>query len=143
MFFEGRFSHAVLKLPAEGDFRVQQEHGGTSAAATPPPPLLDLGARVLEAAQAAVREGSGGPSPPIPPNEGKASDPPETLLYARVDLVETASGPMLIELELIEPALFLESNPLAGPDLAMAIRRRLDHLDARASGQMVTLQKAW
>jgi glutathione synthase/RimK-type ligase-like ATP-grasp enzyme len=125
MFFEGRFSHAVLKLPAGGDFRVQQEHGGTSVAATPPGALLDLGARVLEAAEAAVRAGSGGPQ-----------EPSERFLYARVDLVEAAAGPMLIELELIEPALFLEAHPPAGPELARAIGRR-------AQGQMVTLQKAW
>jgi hypothetical protein len=106
MFFEGRFSHAVLKRPADGDFRVQQEHGGTSACAPPPSHLIELGAGVLEAAEATVR-------------------PPETFLYARVDLVEAASGPMLIELELIEPALFLAAHPPAGLALAGAIRRRL------------------
>jgi hypothetical protein len=143
IFFEGRFSHAVLKRPADGDFRVQQEHGGTSAGATPPSPLLDLGARVLEAAEAAVRDGSGAPRPPIPRDESRASPPPEPFLYARVDLVETAAGPMLIELELTEPALFLEAHPPAGLDLATAIRRRLDDLGGRrGSGQMVTLQKA-
>jgi hypothetical protein len=115
MFFEGRFSHAVLKRPADGDFRVQQEHGGTSVGAPPPAALVDLGAGVLEAAEAAVRDGSSGPR-----------GPGETLLYARVDLVEAAAGPLLIELELIEPALFLEAHPPAAPALAMALRRRLD-----------------
>jgi hypothetical protein len=120
MFFEGRFSHAVLKLPADGDFRVQQEHGGTSVAATPPAVLLELGGRVLEAAEAAVYEGPGASRP----HRSSAPRPGETFLYARVDLVEAASGPMLIELELIEPALFLAAHPPAGLALAEAIRRR-------------------
>ena len=32
VFFAGRFSHAVLKRPAAGDFRVQAEHGGSTEA---------------------------------------------------------------------------------------------------------------
>jgi len=29
-YIDGAFSHAVLKRPAPGDFRVQQEHGGSA-----------------------------------------------------------------------------------------------------------------
>jgi hypothetical protein len=42
----------------------------------------------------------------------------EPLTYARVDLVHGAGGPMVIELELIEPELFLGLEPAAAPRLA-------------------------
>ena len=37
MFFDGKFSHAVLKTSKPGDFRVQSDFGGKSRAAAPPP----------------------------------------------------------------------------------------------------------
>jgi hypothetical protein len=48
------------------------------------------------------------------------------LLYARVDLIPGPDGePLLGELELAEPSLFLRSDPAAGPRLADAVVRRL------------------
>jgi hypothetical protein len=48
-------------------------------------------------------------------------------LYARVDLVEGPTGePCLIELELIEPNLFLREHPPAAEALADAVLRTLD-----------------
>jgi glutathione synthase/RimK-type ligase-like ATP-grasp enzyme len=47
----------------------------------------------------------------------------EPLLYARVDLVRGADGPQLMELELIEPRLFLYAHPPAAERLADAIVR--------------------
>lgn len=46
------------------------------------------------------------------------------LCYARVDLVALATGPAVIEVEVIEPFLFLESSPDAAGRLAAAIVRR-------------------
>jgi cob(I)alamin adenosyltransferase len=46
------------------------------------------------------------------------------LCFARVDLVATASGPAVIEVELIEPFLFLEHHDAAAARLARAIARR-------------------
>jgi glutathione synthase/RimK-type ligase-like ATP-grasp enzyme len=43
------------------------------------------------------------------------------LLYARVDLLPTAHGPMIIELELAEPSLYLLLHPDAATDLANAL----------------------
>jgi len=98
MFIAGRFSHAVLKRPAAGDFRVQSEFGGSVATHR----VAD-GARAFgEAVVAAV---------------------PHPWLYARVDIVETAQGPVLMELELIEPALFLDAAPGAAARLAEEIVR--------------------
>ncbi len=82
MYLGGAFSHAVRKVPAGGDFRVQVEHGGVTTAYVP----TSAERRVAEAALAEIGH---------------------DLLYARVDLVTTPDGPLLMELELIEPDLFL------------------------------------
>src|SRR6058998_1817601 len=50
LFYGGRFSHAALKRPAAGDYRVQWEHGGSAVSATPPPNLITGAERVLAAA---------------------------------------------------------------------------------------------
>ena len=48
------------------------------------------------------------------------------LLYARIDLIPGPDGePLLIELELTEPSLFLGTHPTAAPRLATAIATRL------------------
>jgi glutathione synthase/RimK-type ligase-like ATP-grasp enzyme len=83
VFFDGEFSHAVRKTPADGDIRVQPEHGGTVEAAEPTADELSAAERVLAAAD---RE----------------------LLYARVDFV---GDTLLIELEAIEPRFFFSSAP--------------------------------
>lgn len=82
VFLDGRFSHAVLKRPTEGDFRVQMDFGGSLETATPADSTIGFAEAVLAAAA-------------------------RPWLYARVDLVETGAGPVLMELELIEPDLFL------------------------------------
>ena len=81
-YFNGRLSHAILKTPQSGDFRVQSQFGGRDRPVDAPPEAR----AVAEAAMAAV---------------------PGTLTYARVDLVRTATGFAIMELELIEPYLFL------------------------------------
>jgi glutathione synthase/RimK-type ligase-like ATP-grasp enzyme len=82
IFFNGTFSHAVLKKPKAGDFRVQRQYGGLYQRVDPTPELLQL------AHQIATLE-----------NE---------LLYARVDGVMIQGKFHLMELELIEPDLYFE-----------------------------------
>jgi hypothetical protein len=82
VFLAGSFSHAMLKRAAAGDFRVQKDFGGTLSAVRPADGTIEFGYRVLAAAA-------------------------RPWLYARVDLVETGAEPVLMELELIEPDLFL------------------------------------
>lgn len=94
VFLAGGFSHAVRKRARQGDFRVQGDFGGSLEAVDPGDAPVEFGERVLAAA--------GRP-----------------WLYARVDLVETGSGPVLMELELIEPDLFLT------PDAAARLAREL------------------
>ncbi len=100
VFIDGAFSHAVRKRPAAGDFRVHDDYGGSVAAVEP----ASAERAVAEAAIAA------------------AGTP---LLYARVDLVPGPAGPVVMELELVEPDLFLGYAPGAAERLARAIVARL------------------
>jgi glutathione synthase/RimK-type ligase-like ATP-grasp enzyme len=86
VYVDGRFGHAVQKRPAAGDFRVQSEFGGGIEPCEVGDEERAFGEAVLAAA-------------------------PHPWLYARVDLVQTADGPVLMELELIEPSLFFELGP--------------------------------
>lgn len=88
VFCAGELSHAVRKRPPAGEFRVQPEFGAVATAEQP-------GAAQAEVARRALACVAG-----------------EELLYARVDLVADADGaPLLIELELVEPTLYLEAAP--------------------------------
>ncbi len=100
VFFDGEYSHAVLKKPADGDFRVQRHLGGTPVAATP-----DAG--LVTQASAIVAE-VGGP-----------------LLYARVDGIARGRDFVLMELELNEPFLFLSLSDGAAARFGAAILRVL------------------
>jgi glutathione synthase/RimK-type ligase-like ATP-grasp enzyme len=85
MLFDGEYSHAVVKRPKIGDFRVQEHHGGVTSRCNAPP------AGAISLAQAALAAA------------------PEQATYARVDIVPDDQGTLLImELELIEPSLFLD-----------------------------------
>lgn len=104
VYFEGELSHAVRKLPRGGDFRVQARWGGSAVAVEP---------------SAAQREVAGVALAAL------GDEPP---LYARVDLVEgegEGGQPLLIELELVEPNLYLASAPGAAGTLAAALAQRL------------------
>jgi hypothetical protein len=101
IFFEGQFSHAVLKTPAAGDFRVQEEHGGIIQAIQPPPEMIACAERSLQSC-------------------------PQPLLYARVDLVLLPDGqPAIMEIELIEPSLYLSFDPQSATRFATSIVRHL------------------
>ena len=97
VYVDGGFSHAVRKQPAGGDFRVQRDFGGTVEAVAPSSAVRAFGERVLAAVS-------------------------RPWVYARVDLVEAEHGPVLMELELIEPDLFLTAG--AAARLATALLAR-------------------
>ena len=100
IFIETEMTHAVLKRPAAGEFRVQPRLGGTVE--TPPPP--DRIRTVARAALAAL---------PVPP------------LYARIDGVETAAGFQIMEVEVNEPGLFFPHAPAAAARFADALLRHV------------------
>lgn len=104
-YFGGEFSHAILKSPKTSDFRVQEEHGGIITAVTPSSDMLDTGRFVFDM---------------ITP----------TPLYARVDLVRDDSDNFaLMELELIEPALYLRMDLDAPKRFAAAFDRMMSHAE--------------
>lgn len=100
-YFDGEYSHAILKTPKPEDFRVQEEHGGRIQAIQAPINSATTGEEILKCVS---------PSP----------------LYARVDLVRTEDGGFaLVELELIEPSLYLRMAEYAPALFAKAIKRWL------------------
>jgi len=84
IFFKGNYSHTVLKTAKPGDFRVQHFFGGTIHTPEPPTALLQTAEQVV--------------------NKFAAN-----CLYARVDGVALQNELVLMELELIEPFLFLST----------------------------------
>jgi glutathione synthase/RimK-type ligase-like ATP-grasp enzyme len=87
MLFGGEYSHAIVKRPKAGDYRVQPHLGGSEQPCTPPPGSIELAKAALAAA-------------------------PAEAAYARVDMIRDESGALaIIELELIEPALWLQHAP--------------------------------
>lgn len=99
-YFGGEYSHAVNKRPKQGDFRVQEEHGGQVQA-------VEVDERLMQAGQFVVDQLG------------------ERLLYARVDFVEWEGTPTLIEVELIEPSLYFSFDPAAAARFALALDRLL------------------
>jgi glutathione synthase/RimK-type ligase-like ATP-grasp enzyme len=100
MLFDGEFSHAVVKRPKVGDFRVQEHLGGvTLPCPTPPPGAVELAQAALAAA-------------------------PARATYARVDIIPDDQGTLrIMELEMIEPSLFLNHAPDRGRAFSAAILR--------------------
>jgi len=98
-FFDSRFSHAIRKLPKPGDFRVQEEYGSELSVIEPDPLLLATAERVLEMVD---------PAP----------------VYARIDFVGDDDGRYrIMELELIEPSMYLRMNEHAPRRFAKAFDR--------------------
>jgi glutathione synthase/RimK-type ligase-like ATP-grasp enzyme len=96
----GAFSHAVTRRAKSGDFRVQRDFGGLVEALTPSPDLLRFGETVM-------------------------AHVPASCAYARVDVVDSTRGPLLMELELIEPELYFGIAPGAAEMMAQVIVNRL------------------
>ena len=95
-FLGGVFSHAVLKRPAAGDFRTQQQFGARAEPLAPPAEVLAAATRALAA--------SG-----------------QETLYARVDGVVSQDRFLLMELELIEPCLYFGNDRAAAERFATVL----------------------
>lgn len=97
IFIETQLTHCVLKKPDDQDFRVEPSKAQKISC---PPQALSAAQRALRAVE---------------------SD----YLYARVDLVHSEGRFLVMELELIEPELFLRLEPRAAELLASSISKRL------------------
>ena len=101
IYFNGAYSHSILKKPQQGDYRVQDAYGGTNTVFEPEIEVQKIGDQVM-------------------------SHLPDFSLYARVDLVKYQNQWLLMELEAIEPELFLPLDPQAPVRLAKAIQFHLN-----------------
>ena len=100
VYFDGVFSHAIRKRPPPGEFRSNSRYGPTRNAEIPPAAVQGEGAACLRAL-------------------------PERPLYARVDGVVRDGQLIVIEVEVLEPALFMEFDPSSAERFADATLRRL------------------
>ena len=104
-YFGENYSHTILKTPKEKDFRVQEEHGGIISAVEPSAKLKAAAEKVLNCIR------------PLP-------------LYSRVDFVRDENDEFcLMELELIEPALYLRMDEESPMRFANAIANILNYYD--------------
>ena len=102
MFIGGEFTHAIRKIAKEGDFRVQDDHGGRVVDHNATKEEIEFGFASLEAC-------------------------PFETAYARIDVVRDNDGKLsLCELELIEPELWFRNNPDSSTILAKACKKILD-----------------
>jgi glutathione synthase/RimK-type ligase-like ATP-grasp enzyme len=83
IFFNKKFSHSIIKKPAEGDFRIQRQFGGQYQEYFPTEELLKTAQNIVNHIT-------------------------EPLLYARVDGLMINNKFHLMELEMIEPDLYFE-----------------------------------
>ena len=93
----GRVTHGLRKRAKLGDFRVQDDHGGTVHHLEPSVEQVEFAERALAACD-------------------------EVPAYGRVDLVRLDDGSLAVmELELVEPELWLRLHPPAADAMAAAI----------------------
>ena len=101
MVIDGRYTHAVRKVAKPGDFRVQAEFGGTVQDLVPTSEHIEVAERAMAACS---------PAP----------------AYGRVDMVRDHEGRLAVmELEVIEPELWLRYHPPAAEAMARGIVRSL------------------
>ena len=96
-FFAGELSHSILKVPTGSEFRCQEEHGGDIRLVQAGPGLRTAARQVMETLD------------PMP-------------LYARAEFVRDETGKFVVmELELIEPSMYLRMDPSSPMRFARAI----------------------
>jgi hypothetical protein len=105
-YFNGRYSHTILKTPKANDFRVQEEHGGCLKTVEPETTLLEHAKLAMQA----------------------INNIHETPLYARVDFVRYEKGFALMEAELIEPSLYFNMDNQSPKRFAQAFNERMKNL---------------
>lgn len=101
MVINGQFTHAVRKIAKRGDFRVQDDHGGTVHRYEPTPEQVAFAELTIARC-------------------------PQKPRYGRVDMIRNNQGHLAImEVELIEPELWLRFHPPAAEVFADAIETAL------------------
>jgi len=112
-YFNGEYSHAILKIPAQGEFRSQEEHGSEIRSVTPEPALRSRAEQALATLH---------PAP----------------LYARIDMVRDAENDFrVMELELIEPSMYLRTEAGAPMRFARAIDQAYSRAPTPGQGRVI------
>ena len=97
IMIDGEYTHSVLKVAKEGDFRVQDDFGGSVHEYKPSSEEIDFAKKTIAAC-------------------------PEKPIYARVDIFLDNNNKLALgELELIEPELWFRNNHNAADKLADSI----------------------
>jgi glutathione synthase/RimK-type ligase-like ATP-grasp enzyme len=109
VFFGRTFSHAVRKLPRDGDFRVQTEHGGSVNMEHPPAAVLDAAAHAL-------------------------ANLPTAPAYCRIDGVSEGGRLLLMEAECIDPVLFFTEHPAAADAFTDEVMTRIERAPTSRDG---------
>jgi hypothetical protein len=115
LYFNGRFSHAISKGPllAVGGGLLGGSYVETIAPIVPGTAERTVGDALITAART-VLTGRG------------LSDADALPLYARIDVVDDpVRGPLVLEAELFEPSLFLDSDADAVGNFVHAVRERI------------------
>ena len=102
-YFNGEYSHTILKTPKQDDFRVQEEHGGRLKSVEPMASLVDEANQCMLAI------------------ENQHTMP----LYARLDFVLFEGRYCLMEAELIEPSLYFNMDEASAKRFADAMVERI------------------
>lgn len=100
IFFNGEYSHAVLKMAQRGEFRTQPEFGGSIQSVKPPADLIDIAYEI---------------------NDSLGFD----TLYSRVDGIMSNDEFKLIELEMFEPRLYFAQNEKSVKRFVEAVIERI------------------
>ena len=109
IFIAGEFTHAIRKVPRQGDFKSQEEYGGALTLYNPTPHEIAIAQSIMNTLA-------------------------ESALYGRVDFIKDDNDvPCLSELELVEPSLYLRFSDHALNALADAIANKLQTLKMPAS----------
>lgn len=102
MFFGGKFSHSVLKSPAQNEFRVQKEHGGRESRYFPSEEEIAIVSEYLKKC-------------------------PFDFPYVRVDVLKESGKLLVMEIEAIEPELFFRFSDDGETKYCKAIAREFGY----------------
>jgi glutathione synthase/RimK-type ligase-like ATP-grasp enzyme len=96
VYFDGKFSHSLLKRAKKGEFRVQDDHGGSVHNYNPTADEFEQINKILSFVK-------------------------HDWVYARIDVVKENDRLLVMELELIEPELFFRFSNHGGKALGEAL----------------------
>lgn len=101
VYFGGQYSHALLKIPAAGLILCHAERGGSLHYTEAPPEIRAAADHLVQQLPHAFQQ-------QMP---GRNDTPHFPLLYLRIDVIQSKTGPLISECEGVEPELFFRARP--------------------------------